>query len=69
MNIDRNASVRIPCPQCGQKTEQTVANLEFSPRLRCPVCGASFAVNYRKLLEKLKQAEAQAELERRRSGN
>lgn len=67
-NIDPDATVNIPCPQCGHKSEYAVKILETSPRLRCPTCGAMFAVNARKLSEKLEAAQKQAELERRRSG-
>ncbi len=55
--LDPNATVNIPCPQCGDKTEQTIATLELSPRLRCPSCGVMFKVDWRKLAEKLKGAK------------
>jgi uncharacterized Zn finger protein len=52
--FDPNATVNIPCPQCGDKTAQTIATLQLSPRLRCPSCGVLFKVDFRKLAEKLK---------------
>ena len=54
--LDPNATVNIPCPGCGEKTEQTIATLQLSPRLRCPNCRTLFKVDFRKLAEKLKQA-------------
>ena len=67
-DIDPSALVNIPCPRCGEKTAQSVATIETSPRLRCPKCGTLFAVNARKVMEKLRAVEEQAELERRRRG-
>ena len=59
-NVDRNATVNIPCPQCGEKIEQTVAELEMGPRLRCPSCGVSIRVDARKILQRIKEAAAKA---------
>jgi transcription elongation factor Elf1 len=67
-NIDPAALVNIPCPRCGEKTALSVATIETSPRLPCPACGAMFAVNTRKVMEKLRAFQKQAELERRRRG-
>ena len=67
-NIDPTALVNLPCPRCGEKTAETVATIQTSPRLRCPACGAMFAVNAQKVMEKLRAFEEQAELERRRRG-
>jgi uncharacterized Zn finger protein len=65
-NIDPSALVNIPCPRCGEKTAQTVSAIQSSPRLRCPACGTMFAVNARKVMDKLRAVEEQAELDRRR---
>ncbi len=59
-NIDPNATVNIPCPQCGEKFEQTVAELQMAPRLRCPSCGVSIRVDARKIMQKIKEAAAKA---------
>jgi len=67
-NIDPSALVNIPCPSCGEKTPQTVATIQSSPRLRCPACGTMFAINARKVMDKLRAVEEQAELDRRRRG-
>ena len=67
-HIDPSALVNIPCPTCGEKTPQTVAAIETSPRLRCPACDTSFSVNARKVMDKVRAAAEQAELERRRRG-
>jgi uncharacterized Zn finger protein len=67
-DIDPNATVNIPCPACGHKIEYTVAQLELRPPMRCPKCGTVFAVNYSKIMEKIKAAAEKAALERRRSG-
>jgi uncharacterized Zn finger protein len=67
-DIDPDALVNIPCPSCGEKTAQTVAAIESSPRIRCAACGIMFAVNARKVMDKLRAVQEQAELERRRRG-
>ena len=64
--LDPNALVNIPCPKCGEKTPQTVATLEMSPRLRCDFCGSMFGVNFAKIAKKLEEAQAKIDLERRR---
>jgi uncharacterized Zn finger protein len=56
--LDPNGIVNLPCPKCGEKTEQTIAELETSPRLRCRRCGVQFGVDARKILQKIKEAEA-----------
>ena len=66
--IDPNAFVNVPCPKCGDKTPQTVATIQSSPRLRCPSCGVLFTVNATKVMAKLKEAQAKAEQSQRRSG-
>lgn len=65
IRLDPNATVRIPCPACGEKSEQTVATLELSPRLRCPKCGTLLKVDARKILERVKEAEAKAREQKR----
>jgi predicted RNA-binding Zn-ribbon protein involved in translation (DUF1610 family) len=68
-NLDRSATVNIPCPQCGSNIEQTVAELEMGPRLRCPACGVAIKVDARKIMQRIKEAAAKAgEAERRGGG-
>jgi transcription elongation factor Elf1 len=67
-NIDPSDLVNIPCPSCGQKTAVSVATIESSPRLRCDACGATYAINAQKVMDKIRAAQEQAELERRRRG-
>lgn len=67
--IDPNANVNIPCPRCGQKSEYSVGLLQTAPRLVCASCGAMFAVNVDKLMEKLKAAQAKIDADRRRAGH
>jgi uncharacterized Zn finger protein len=67
-NIDPSALVNIPCPSCGEKTAVSVATIESSPRLRCEACGAMYAINAQKVMDKLRAAQEKAELERRRRG-
>ena len=66
--IDPTALVNIPCPRCGDKTAQTVATIQTSPRLVCQACGTMFAVNANKVMDKIRAVAAQAELDRRRRG-
>ncbi len=61
--FDRDATVNLACPQCGEKTPQTIATLELSPRLRCPACGILFKVDWRKLAEKLKQVRPKIQVD------
>jgi transcription elongation factor Elf1 len=67
-NIDPNALVNIPCPSCGEKTPVSIATIDTSPRLVCEACGATYAINARKVMDKVRAAQEQAELERRRRG-
>ncbi len=68
IKLDPNATVAIPCPQCGEKTAVTVGELGLSPRLRCPACGTLMRVDARKILERVKEAEEKSQAERRRRG-
>jgi uncharacterized Zn finger protein len=68
MNLDPQATVKLPCPSCGEKTEQTIADIGLSPRIRCPSCGVQFAVDGQKILKRIKEAQEAIELERRRRG-
>ena len=67
-NIDPDALVNIPCPHCGHKTPVSVATIQTSPRMPCESCGAQFAINGQKVMDKIKAAQEQAELDRRRRG-
>ncbi|MBZ5619826.1 MAG: hypothetical protein LAQ69_14040 [Acidobacteriia bacterium] len=46
----------------------SVATIQTSPRLRCEACGAMYAINAQKVMDKLRAAQEQAELDRRRRG-
>lgn len=63
--LDPNALVNIPCPKCGEKTPQTVATLETSPRIRCEACGSLFGINFTKIAKKLEEAQAKMDAQRR----
>lgn len=67
-NIDPSALVNIPCPSCGHKTAVSVATIESAPRMVCESCGANFAINATKVMDKIRAAQEQAELDRRRRG-
>ena len=67
-NIDPSALVNVPCPSCGEKTAVSVGDIQSSPRLRCEACGAMLAINAQKVMDKIRAAQEQAELERRRRG-
>ena len=67
-NIDPSAMVNVPCPSCGQKTPVSVATIQTSPHMRCASCGANFSVNGQKVMDKIRAAQEQAELDRRRRG-
>ena len=66
--LDPNAIVNLPCPKCGEKSPQTVAALETSPRIRCEKCGNIFGVSFAKIAKKLEEAQAKIEAERYRRG-
>ena len=63
--VDPDAIVNLPCPKCGEKTPQTVAELQSSPRIRCGKCGSMFGVSYAKIMKKLEEAQAKADAQRR----
>jgi transcription elongation factor Elf1 len=67
-NIDPDALVNIPCPRCSEKMEVTVAEIQNNPRLVCAKCGANFAINAQKVMDKIRAAQELAEYERRRRG-
>jgi transcription elongation factor Elf1 len=67
-NIDPDALVNVPCPRCSEKMEVTVATIESSPRLVCDKCGATFAINAQKVMDKIRAAQELAEYERRKRG-
>ncbi len=66
--IDPEALVNVPCPRCAQKMPVTVGTIQSNPRLVCEKCGAMFAINADKVMEKIRAVEEQAELDRRRRG-
>jgi len=67
-NIDPSALVNVPCPKCGEKTPVTVETIQTNPRLVCEKCGAMYAINAQKVMDKIRAAQEKAELERRRRG-
>ena len=69
INLDPEATVNIPCPSCGEKSELTVADLGLSPRIRCTACGVLFAVDGKKILKRVREAQEAIELQRRRLGH
>jgi predicted RNA-binding Zn-ribbon protein involved in translation (DUF1610 family) len=38
--VNKSASVRVKCPNCGKQTESTLRRLENNPP--CPGCGVAF---------------------------
>jgi uncharacterized Zn finger protein len=68
-HLDPDATVNIPCPQCGEKTEQTIATLELSPRIRCEACGVMYAVDGRKILKRVREAQDAIDAQKRRLGH
>lgn len=68
MKLDPDATVNLPCPRCGEKSPQTIATLQLSPRIRCTACGTLFAVDAKKILQRVKEAQEKIDLERRRLG-
>ena len=44
-----DASIPVPCPKCGEKSQQKVSRLKTSPKLTCGACGVSFAVDAKQL--------------------
>lgn len=67
-NLDPNDAVNIPCPTCGEKTPQTVGDLMHTPRLRCKKCGVQFTVDAKKILQRVKEAQAGMTEQQRRFG-
>lgn len=50
LNVDSH-TVDIPCPACGQKTQETIGGLKAQPHFTC-VCGQAISVD----LSKVEQA-------------
>ncbi|MGC9971376.1 MAG: hypothetical protein ABSE56_12390 [Bryobacteraceae bacterium] len=67
--LDPEATVNLPCPSCGEKSEQTIATIGMSPRIRCPTCGVLFAVDGKKIMKRIKEAQEAIELQRRKLGH
>lgn len=40
----RDASVKVPCPNCGYKITQTIGRLQNNPQLHCPRCDGDIQV-------------------------
>ncbi len=67
-NLNPNDAVNIPCPTCGEKNPQTIGDLMHAPRLRCPKCGVLFAVDTKKILQRVKEAQEKMTDQQRRFG-
>jgi len=47
MGKDLLGDIEIPikCPKCGKELKEKIARLKNNPRLRCPGCGTTIAVD------------------------
>jgi uncharacterized Zn finger protein (UPF0148 family) len=53
-SFDGDTLLDIPCPNCGQKTQEKVRILEKNRKLQCPSCGDSISIDEEELREVLK---------------
>jgi hypothetical protein len=61
-----DATISIPCPSCGEQTEQTIGWLKTHDHLACPACQKIITLEKEELLSGLKRAEKSlAEFQRR----
>jgi len=37
--------VTIPCPNCGEKIDETIGRLKQDPKIPCPGCGKVLAID------------------------
>jgi hypothetical protein len=51
------------------KSEQTIATIGMSPRIRCPTCGVLFSVDGKKILKRIQEAQEAIDLQRRKLGH
>lgn len=51
MNMFDSHVIAIPCPNCGNKVEETIGRLKENPKIPCPGCGKTLAINADELRE------------------
>lgn len=49
--------IPIPCPKCGQKTEQSVAWIKAHDHFACPGCGTRIDIQADNFLDGIRTAE------------
>ncbi len=57
MNMFDSKTISIPCPNCGEKVDETIGRLKENPKIPCPGCGKILAINADKLAEGTEAAQ------------
>lgn len=52
-----SATISVPCPGCGEKTDKTISWLKANRHFRCNGCGRDVALDTEELRSGLKAAE------------
>lgn len=56
--LNPSASLPIPCPHCGKKSDQLVSRLRQNPEIACVSCGNAFTVDGKELEQLVKVLES-----------
>lgn len=51
--------VKLPCPHCSHKFEESLGRLQLDPQLTCAACGQGFKVDATELKKTVKSVEDQ----------
>jgi endogenous inhibitor of DNA gyrase (YacG/DUF329 family) len=57
MSVFDSNVITIPCPNCGEKIDETIGRLKQDPKIPCPGCGKILAID----AEQFRQGEKSAE--------
>lgn len=62
MTVDFDSKlISIPCPQCGEKFNESIGRLKTNPKLVCSSCGQIIAINADELVKGLDAANKSIE--------
>jgi uncharacterized Zn finger protein len=56
-DLNMNAKVPLPCPNCGHKVKHTLTRIKGDPDLTCPKCGVTTKWNAKGLRKGLETTQ------------
>lgn len=68
MNVFDSKTITIPCPNCGEKIQETIGRLKHNPKIPCPGCGKTLAINADELTKGVDSAQKSIDNFRRSLG-